>query len=212
MLKKILILMMLILISSINVYSSELNAESQYQTPIGVEEGGIFSVPFTVTPKESGVHKFRIFFKDLVIDDYIEFDGEEGVEYNDKLNLEMPLGVSGNQIYIIKISSPSSTSDSENSVMVTEKVDSTESPELEVENNECNAIGIREYKNDNNYYCNKDFKLILQKSDNSICQNDFECISNSCSSGKCDNIIKNIEEQKGILESILNWLKNLFSF
>lgn len=44
------------------------------------------------------------------------------------------------------------------------------------------------------------------------CDNNYECVSNFCSNGQCYDIAGEIEETQGVLDKIVEFLKNLFGF
>lgn len=75
----------------------------------------------------------------------------------------------------------------------------------------CFNFGIRkldEYGNE--LFCDTDKTFDFQKTTGMTCQNNFECKSNSCSSGRCTDIVKMLEKQESLLESILNWFNKIF--
>lgn len=80
-------------------------------------------------------------------------------------------------------------------------------------NDQCFSVSSRALASDNTpVYCELDKTIQNQKPDQSTCQNDFECISNSCNSGVCVNLQEQLNETKGILQQIVDWLSELFGF
>lgn len=73
----------------------------------------------------------------------------------------------------------------------------------------CGSTGLRDSINNTNTYCFGGL-LFEQKQDNQTCQNSFECVSNFCGKGLCYDISAQVEENKSILQSILNWIKMRF--
>jgi len=73
----------------------------------------------------------------------------------------------------------------------------------------CQQSGLRNIINETSVYCISGL-WFAQKEDNQTCQNSFECLSNFCSKGICYDISKQIEENKSILQSILDWIKRIF--
>ncbi len=70
-------------------------------------------------------------------------------------------------------------------------------------------VGVRKIINNTSIYC-IDGLWLQQKEDNQTCQNSFECISNFCSKDFCYDISKQVEENKSLLNSILDWIKKFF--
>lgn len=73
----------------------------------------------------------------------------------------------------------------------------------------CDSTGLRNSINNTNAYCFGGL-WFEQKEDNQTCQNSFECVSNFCSKELCYDISSQVEENKSILQSILDWIKRLF--
>lgn len=73
----------------------------------------------------------------------------------------------------------------------------------------CINYGIR-MKNGESTYCDIDGTIKTQKIFEDTCENNYECLSNSCSNGECIDLNKQLEETKGILNKIYNWLKSIF--
>jgi hypothetical protein len=71
----------------------------------------------------------------------------------------------------------------------------------------CLPFGTRIVEDGASMFCDLNQQFNEQKGDGEVCQNSYECISNSCHSGKCVDLEKEIIETRGILEKILNWLK-----
>jgi len=49
-----------------------------------------------------------------------------------------------------------------------------------------------------------------QKENQGTCQNNFECKSNFCSEGACFNLVKEVTQNKDLLQQILDFLKRIF--
>ncbi|MCX6771764.1 MAG: PKD domain-containing protein [Candidatus Micrarchaeota archaeon] len=75
----------------------------------------------------------------------------------------------------------------------------------------CDAAGLRQAINGTQAYCFSQLWL-AQKGNNQTCQNSFECKSNFCSSGACYDIAYDVQKDKGTLQMIIDWLRNLFGF
>ncbi len=73
----------------------------------------------------------------------------------------------------------------------------------------CQQSGLRDIINETSVYCITGL-WFAQKEYNQICQNSFECLSNFCSKGICYDISLQVEENKSILQSILDWIRKLF--
>lgn len=73
----------------------------------------------------------------------------------------------------------------------------------------CQQLGLRNVINETPVFC-IDELWFAQKKDNQLCQNSFECVSNFCSKGVCYDISSQVEENKSILQSILDWIRRLF--
>jgi hypothetical protein len=71
----------------------------------------------------------------------------------------------------------------------------------------CLPFGTRIVEDGASMFCDLNQQFSEQKEDGEVCQNSYECLSNSCHSGKCVDLEKEIIETRGILEKILNWLK-----
>ena len=80
------------------------------------------------------------------------------------------------------------------------------------DNGKCLSAGTRFGSDANVLFCDIDSKVKEQKSDGSLCQNSYECKSNSCLSGVCVNIAQQLEEQKGVLQQIVDFLSKIFKF
>lgn len=78
-------------------------------------------------------------------------------------------------------------------------------------NDVCFDIGIRKVDGNNPIFCDTNKEFSLQKIEGAICQNNFECQSNSCSSGICVDIVKELKEQRNLLEMIIGWFGGLFN-
>jgi len=69
--------------------------------------------------------------------------------------------------------------------------------------------GIRKNVNGRPTYC-IDGEQEEQKEDNAACQNNFECKSNFCSKGQCYDIAGEVEETRGLLQQLFDWLNTIF--
>lgn len=83
--------------------------------------------------------------------------------------------------------------------------------------NKCIQYGTRITQKNGQSYCDIDNTLKLQKQLKETCQDDYECLSNMCSNGMCadmqetvQKLEKELEEQRGILQKILDFLKGWF--
>jgi len=79
-----------------------------------------------------------------------------------------------------------------------------------ITDNKCLAYGIRSVSNNVPSYCDITGQTLGQKQISASCQNNYECLSNQCSNGVCIDIQKDIKETQGMLQTIMDWLKNLF--
>ena len=86
-------------------------------------------------------------------------------------------------------------------------------------NGACMQIGIRFLEDDAPVYCDIDHAFKPQLENGKECQNNYECLSNTCQDGECQSmseqikgIQRELEEQKGILQKILDFVKSIFSF
>ena len=59
-------------------------------------------------------------------------------------------------------------------------------------------------------YCNINENLKQQKELSVSCQNNYECETNQCTNNNCADLQKELEETRGLIERLLNWLNNLF--
>ena len=59
-------------------------------------------------------------------------------------------------------------------------------------------------------YCSIQGNLMLQKADGALCQNNYECSTNTCSSGKCVDLTRELQETRGMIQQLMDWLKGLF--
>lgn len=75
----------------------------------------------------------------------------------------------------------------------------------------CLPYGTRMQK-ESAEYCELNRAFKEQKPEGSACQNNYECTSNFCSDGQCVNIQKELKETRGLLQTILDFLKKLFNF
>lgn len=79
-------------------------------------------------------------------------------------------------------------------------------------NDRCANQGTRVIIKEESSYCDIDGIWKIQKVTGEACQNNYECKTNFCSSDVCYDIKTEIEETKGILEMIVDFLKSLFGF
>ncbi|MCD6398793.1 MAG: discoidin domain-containing protein, partial [Candidatus Aenigmarchaeota archaeon] len=76
----------------------------------------------------------------------------------------------------------------------------------------CVQYGVRITENGVPSYCDFDGAFKVQKENGEDCLNNYECKSNFCSDGECYNIKGELKETKGLLESIMSFLRSLFGF
>ncbi|GEM_PF-6055060 len=88
-----------------------------------------------------------------------------------------------------------------------------------IEGGQCFPIGTRLSQKGAASYCgitssaqSISYSIEVQKKDGTACQNSYECESNTCSGGVCVNIQKQLNEQRNILQQILDWLSSIFGF
>jgi len=84
-------------------------------------------------------------------------------------------------------------------------------------NGKCIPIGTRLLVGEKEAYCGIT-GLRGQELDGSSCQNNYECTSNSCLDGTCQSteerlkaLEKQVEEQAGLIQKILNWISRIWS-
>jgi len=92
-----------------------------------------------------------------------------------------------------------------------EVIKNTESCDGCLKESACLGIGLRT-KADNGtaVFCDLDKTFRPQKEEGNSCQNNFECKTNTCSSAVCVDLQKQLDEQRGLLEKILDFLGNIF--
>jgi len=76
--------------------------------------------------------------------------------------------------------------------------------------NACVIQGTRYNIKETDMYCDIAGSWETQLTEGEKCQNNYECFSNFCSSGACLDLQKQLAEQKGLLEQILDFLAKLF--
>ena len=76
----------------------------------------------------------------------------------------------------------------------------------------CLSYGLRIASSTENLFCDIEGGFVSQKLDGETCQNNYECGTNFCSNGVCYDIAGEVAETKGILESIMDFLRDLFGF
>lgn len=81
-----------------------------------------------------------------------------------------------------------------------------------VYNYKCLAYGTRILYEDISSYCNLDDRFVKQKENEASCMNNYECKSNFCSDGECYDIKGEIQETRGVLELIVDFLRKMFLF
>jgi hypothetical protein len=77
-------------------------------------------------------------------------------------------------------------------------------------NNKCVIQGTRVSIDNEGSYCNIDNGWSVQKETNSSCDNNYECKTNYCTSGKCYDVAGEIQQTKGLLEMIWDFLQSIF--
>jgi hypothetical protein len=77
-------------------------------------------------------------------------------------------------------------------------------------NNKCVIQGTRVSIDNESSYCNIDNEWSVQEETNSSCDNNYECKTNYCTSGKCYDVAGEIQQTKGLLEMILDFLQSIF--
>ena len=77
-------------------------------------------------------------------------------------------------------------------------------------NNKCVIQGTRVSIDNQSSYCDMDNKWSLQKETNSSCDNNYECKTNYCTSGKCYDVAGEIQQTRGLLEMIWDFLQSIF--
>jgi len=73
----------------------------------------------------------------------------------------------------------------------------------------CDQTGIRDTRDGRSVYCYNELWQV-QKDNQGTCQNNFECKSNFCSEGACYNLVKEVSQNKDMLQQILDFLKRIF--
>ncbi|MBS3164801.1 hypothetical protein J4439_05210 [Candidatus Woesearchaeota archaeon] len=73
----------------------------------------------------------------------------------------------------------------------------------------CLPYGTRRVIEDTPTYC-ADGSWEKQLPESESCQNSYECLTNTCSSGRCEDIQKQLEETRNVLQRVLDWLEKLF--
>ena len=76
----------------------------------------------------------------------------------------------------------------------------------------CLSIGTRVEVNGTPLYCSLRKILEVQKEKGRSCMNNYECKSNFCSDGECYDIRGEMQETKGILQTIIEFLRSIFGF
>ncbi|MDO8633884.1 MAG: DsbA family protein [archaeon] len=76
----------------------------------------------------------------------------------------------------------------------------------------CMGVSSRFFVGNKESYCGLELEIRGQKAVGQSCQNNFECLSNACSNGACVDLQKEIQETKGTLQQVLDWLSGLFGF
>jgi len=75
----------------------------------------------------------------------------------------------------------------------------------------CIPFGQRLVLEGANFYCDfEEGDITVQKIVGESCQNNYECETNQCSSGTCIDLQKELEETRGIMQKILDFLKRIF--
>ncbi len=68
----------------------------------------------------------------------------------------------------------------------------------QINKNTCIPFGTRIEKNNDEYYCSIEHKMLEQKNDGVNCQNTYECVSNNCKGGICTPICTGCLDAKNV--------------
>ena len=77
-------------------------------------------------------------------------------------------------------------------------------------NGKCLPYGTRLVHERAESYCDLGDVLLEQKLIGKSCQNNYECSTNQCLSGRCLDLSKKLDENQGMMERILSFMKNFF--
>ena len=70
----------------------------------------------------------------------------------------------------------------------------------------CLDTGVRLLDGEDSVYCDFTGEIQNQKEEGVDCQNDFECATNSCSSGECIDLKAQIQENRNLIQRIIDFL------
>jgi len=74
----------------------------------------------------------------------------------------------------------------------------------------CLPFGTRLVQNEVPKYCDITQQLENQKDKEISCQNNYECSTNQCNDGTCGSLSEELEETRGMLNKLLEWLGGIF--
>jgi hypothetical protein len=76
-------------------------------------------------------------------------------------------------------------------------------------NGQCLPFGTRLIQGEP-VYCSIEGTLQPQQDLGESCQNNYECSSNQCSNGQCIDLSGQLDEARGFLQEVIDWLRSLF--
>jgi len=74
----------------------------------------------------------------------------------------------------------------------------------------CLPFGTRLVEDNVPKFCDITKNFVAQEEKEGICQNNYECKTNQCNDGVCGSLQEELRETRGLLQNILNWLRNIF--
>ena len=75
----------------------------------------------------------------------------------------------------------------------------------------CLPFGTRLVDNEVAKYCAITKELVEQQAKEAQCQNNYECSTNQCNDGACGSLSEELEETRGMLKQVMNWLSGWFN-